>query len=103
MWQKGQSGNPKGRPALKPISDMYRKLLVQNPEKLERFCMKQIEMACEGDTNAIKEITDRVEGKPLQSVDVSDHRQSDAADRIREFAAGLSARVSEDSGRRSVQ
>ena len=91
MWQKGQSGNPAGKSKTKPISDMYRKLLVQNPEKLERFCMQQIDKACEGDTAAIKEITDRVEGKALQSLDVSDNRQSDASSRIREFAASLAA------------
>lgn len=75
-FQKGQSGNPGGRSKSKPISDMYRQVIVQNPEKLRKLCEKVLDMACAGDVIAAKEITDRVEGRALQSVDVNDSRES---------------------------
>src|ERR1051325_11007808 len=100
-FKPGQSGNPGGRSKAKPISDMYRKLLAQNPDKLEKFCLKQIELACNGDTNAIKEITDSVEGRAIQSVDVSDSRTVDGPSRLEALLLGaVTANSSEtDPGR----
>ena len=101
MWAKGQSGNPEGRKRRKPITDMYTKLLIQNPEKLEAFCMNMIEKAANGDVLAIKEITDRVEGKALQSVDVTDHRTTDSGRRLESllFAAANGNREETGTGR----
>ena len=101
MWKPGQSGNPEGRKRRKPITEMYTKLLIQNPEKLEAFCMNMIEKAAEGDVMAIKEITDRVEGKALQSVDVTDNRSTDSGRRLESLLFAATAGNSEktDSGR----
>lgn len=103
-FQKGQVANPLGAGAHKrrrPITEMYIRLLASNPDKLEKFCKAQIEKACEGDTVAAKDIIDRIEGKPLQTIDVNDNRQSDAASRIRDLAASLAKGNS--SGRETVQ
>ena len=43
----------------------------QNAEKLKKLAVKLIEMAEEGDIKAIKEIGDRLEGKPAQSIDAT--------------------------------
>lgn len=90
-FQKGQSGNPGGRDKRKPISDMYRRILADE-RRLKRFCMAQYRAAIKGDTTAAKDITDRLEGKPLQSVDVNDvtlnqnERKSAVLDILREGA-----------------
>lgn len=99
-WKKGQSGNPGGREKRKPISDMYRRILADE-NRLKRFCMAQYRLAIKGDSVASRDITDRLEGKPLQSIDVNDNRQSDAASRIRDLAASLAKGNS--SGRETVQ
>ena len=97
-FQKGQSGNPGGRVKRKPISDMYVRILAQNPEKLRRFCETQIDLAIEGDVQAAKEITDRVEGKALQSVELNDNRTLNGAERLREIFEGAMANHIGESG-----
>src|SRR5580765_745122 len=70
-FQKGQSGNPGGRDKRKPISDMYRRIMADE-RRLRRFCMAQYRAAIKGDSVAAKDITDRLEGKPLQTMDFRD-------------------------------
>lgn len=86
MWKPGQSGNPAGRKK-KPITAAYQRALAlelpegaKTPEAmravLERMLDKgatvadvvalaQIAKAARGDTRAIAEVTDRVEGKAI--------------------------------------
>lgn len=90
--------NPLGAGAHKkrrPITEMYIKLLASDPEKLRRFCAKQIDKALEGDTVAAKDIIDRIEGKPLQSIDVDDQRTTDSRSRLEALFAGAIAADSE--------
>jgi hypothetical protein len=76
-WQKGQSGNPAGRPKSALLSDVLRKKLNEqlpdNNDKSisEKIAEKLIELALQGDISAIKEVFDRTEGKPLQKVNAS--------------------------------
>lgn len=80
-WPKGVSPNPGGRPKMKPITDALRSILdhpYTGPGCLKKFkgytnaqaiAAKQIEIAIQkGDTRAVVEITDRVEGKVPQQV-----------------------------------
>ncbi len=83
QYKKGQSGNPSGRPkgALNSRT-ILRKFLelteeVENPvtgikedmSQLEILYLKQIAKARKGDLPALKEILDRYEGKPIQTVE----------------------------------
>lgn len=71
-FQPGQSGNPGGRPkAAKLFRDA---LLVElkradnNVERIQRVAEKLVLNAMGGDTAAIREIADRIDGKVPQAV-----------------------------------
>ena len=103
-FEPGKSGNPEGGRAHKrqrPVTEMFTRVLVQNPEKLRRACERVLDMAVEGDIMALKEIADRVEGKALQSVDVTDNRSTDSGRRLESLLFAATAGNSEktDPGR----
>jgi hypothetical protein len=87
QWPKGVSGNPKGRPR-KRVTEDYEKLYDKPvPEDLrealvaagfkgktmgEAMTFQHLRLALKtADTNAVKEITDRLEGKAEASVKIS--------------------------------
>lgn len=85
-WQKGQSGNPGGLKRTKPLTDALRCLLSREPYELEMgkfgivlmgdeirtnahlIASRLINSALDGKIDAIKEIADRVEGRPVQAI-----------------------------------
>lgn len=72
-WQKGQSGNPDGRPKGKPWADAIRRALARREQTggagLNQLADKLIDAAVEGDMVAMREVADRLDGKPMQSID----------------------------------
>ena len=78
-WKPGQSGNPGGRPKRQPITELYEKQLQQRLPEAVRLklglkegatyghavAFRQVQRAILGETQAAKEITDRVEGKAV--------------------------------------
>jgi hypothetical protein len=72
---KGQSGNPAGRGVgEKPFRNALLAALKRadgNVEKIQRVTDKLVANAIDGDTTAIREIADRLDGKPAQAIDVS--------------------------------
>jgi hypothetical protein len=65
----------------KPFNDALRIALKRDPRRLPRIAEKLAEMAAGGDIGAIKEIADRLDGKPTTTFDRSDmpiHELSDA-------------------------
>jgi hypothetical protein len=80
-WQKGQSGNPGGRPAKLPVTDALRLLLEELglPKRIhpkmtnaERLALKLVRKAMKEPTlEALIEIMDRVEGKARQKIEAS--------------------------------
>lgn len=97
-FKPGQSGNPKGRPPGIPNArTRYLRLLtltekIKNPvtDEMEEFSiMEQLDMqiiakARRGDISAYKEIMDRLEGKPQQTVDMN-HGIDSAAILLQEY------------------
>jgi hypothetical protein len=77
VWKPGVSPNPGGRPKKTPITDALRALLAElHPDQkkypgktwVRVLAERMIEKAEAGDLSAMREITDRVEGKPGQAV-----------------------------------
>jgi Family of unknown function (DUF5681) len=75
-FKPGESGNPKGRPKSLTLSEALRAQLGQvmpgEDEKTyaEKIALCLCEEAAKGNVGAAKEIADRTEGKPRQSLDV---------------------------------
>jgi ribosomal protein L17 len=68
-FQKGISGNPKGPGLQKPFNDALRMEIAaagDNHKALRKIANKLVEMAIDGDIRAIKEIADRLDGRPVQ-------------------------------------
>ncbi len=70
-FKPGQSGNPGGRPKTKLLTQAYRELLEQVDPKerktlAQKLARKAVQQALKGNLAALKEITDRTEGKSVQ-------------------------------------
>ena len=76
-WQEGQSGNPAGRPKrVKPWKDALDRAIKRrqesDPHALDKLADKLLCKVDEGDTPAIKELGDRLDGKVPQSIEGGD-------------------------------
>lgn len=79
------------------ITDTLRRVVVQNPDKVRIACEKALDKAAEGDLQTFREIADRLDGKPTQSVEMNVTRtQSDMDD------SELARVVSEHGSRRTA-
>jgi hypothetical protein len=56
----------------KPFLDAMRRALAQNPQKIGRIVDKVLEKAEEGESWAVKEIADRLDGKAVQATTFED-------------------------------
>ena len=78
-FEKGKSGNPKGRPkGSSSIKDHLRRIgdeILEGSDmsKDEAIMRKVYKLAFEGQPWAVQFIADRKEGKPHQSVDITEH------------------------------
>src|SRR5262245_50295357 len=95
-WKRGQSGNPAGRPKKRTVSEELRaRLEEQYPGRSDATYGRMVAEALvteaiTGNVPAIKEIFDRTEGKPKQTVDVN------LAERQREMVEDAIARLIEE-------
>lgn len=67
-WKPGQSGNPRGRPKDKLITDALRGIYEDNPKELARFVRAAHSRALKGNPKFWEMIADRLEGRVLQQI-----------------------------------
>lgn len=99
LWQKGYCPNPGGRPKVALIREALAKELSKgNAEKLAQELLimakatgrrKNVHPGIQ--LSAIKEIADRTEGKPVQSLQVTQTIDDSAANRLVDLAERLAA------------
>jgi hypothetical protein len=77
-WQRGSSGNPRGRPpSERALSTILRKLLrapapgQEGMSAREALCLQLVTRALEGDMTAIRLVLEYTDGKPAQRVEGS--------------------------------
>jgi Mg/Co/Ni transporter MgtE len=74
-FQKGQSGNPAGRPKSEPtITPWLKRLLADKRDgktRAEHVAEQLVSMAESGDQLAIKTLLERIDGKVLEQIDLS--------------------------------
>lgn len=75
-FAKGRSGNPGGRPKTKAFAQALRQEIAEaddDQDVLRQIANTLLEKAAGGDIQAIKEVADRLDGKPLaMTADVTD-------------------------------
>ena len=99
-WQKGQSGNPLGAQP-KPWRDALRSALnVVDPttkkKKLLMLADTLVDLAVAGDVSAIREIGERIDGRPIQQIETTASPTDDLTlEEKRVVAAAVAAIVAE--------
>lgn len=68
-WKKGESGNPDGLAPKKIwIAALNRAIAQDDGKKLRSAAEKLLALAADGDVAALKELGDRLDGKPAQAI-----------------------------------
>ena len=88
-------GNKNGAKSNRLVGDMLKRVAAQNPEKLRKACEKLLDKMEDGDINAFREFADRVDGKSVQSTEMTLTAGSSAErlndDELANIATGSSA------------
>jgi hypothetical protein len=64
--------SPKHQPAIRgQMAATLRKIVIQNPQRLHNVADRLLALAEEGDMPAIKEVFDRLDGRSVQSTEIS--------------------------------
>jgi len=98
QWKPGQTGNPCGRPKPKLLSQALRERLAElaPDDPLQRTNAQFLadtlfQRAAAGNINALAELVDRAEGKPMQSMTLNANLQSTKEERIANVLEKLEA------------
>lgn len=71
----GQSGNPKGRPKGQSLTAILRALAREEVRPgvtvAEAISRRLLQLAMKGDRRAIRDVFDRLEGRPVQAIELS--------------------------------
>lgn len=71
-FEKGKSGNPSGRPKEKVFTDALRVAVLREDDegkvKLHRIAERLVAEAMAGESWAIQQVADRLDGKPAQAI-----------------------------------
>lgn len=69
-FQKGKSGNPAGTRKQKLAFEALSMEVASDPKRMRKIARKLLDEAESGNMVAIKEVFDRLDGKPQQSVEL---------------------------------
>lgn len=87
-FQKGKSGNPGGKRKQTQFLDaLNMEIAASDGRALRSIASKLLEKAMEGDMQAIKEVADRLDGKPVQTTDLNVNDNRPLADFTRQELA----------------
>jgi hypothetical protein len=80
-WQPGESGNPSGAPKRAKlwrdaINRAIKRREQEDPQALEKLAEKILLAVDAGDVSAMKELGDRIDGKPAQAITGGDDDDS---------------------------
>jgi hypothetical protein len=87
-WKAGESGNPGGRPKKKLVTDELERLLEQDAPGAKGktwaavIAEALLRKARKGDVRAIAELANRIEGKPLQALELGVNMDAAIAERL---------------------
>jgi Family of unknown function (DUF5681) len=72
-FKPGQSGNPLGRPKKTPLTDIYNELLEEGVTKndIKKTLRAIVKQRSNVTVQALKEMADRVEGKPTERMELT--------------------------------
>jgi hypothetical protein len=97
-FKPGVSGNPGGLEKQKLFRRALRECL--SVEEAKEIARKVIAMAKAGDLMAVNIVADRLDGKPHQSVEITDDRSTNLAERLEQIlAAAQEADAAHSAGR----
>lgn len=92
-WNKGQTGNAGGRPKEKAFTDALRLAVNRDDgegkKKLHQIAEKLVDCAVAGESWAIQQVADRLDGKPAQESTVTIDDKRDATDWTRDELVAL--------------
>ena len=100
-FKKGQSGNPGGRPKDKPFRnalEMEIKAAGEDGKQLRKIARALLKEAETGNMTAINMVADRLDGRPPQTVAVTDDDRRDIDDWSDDELLGLLARRNRGNG-----
>lgn len=99
-FKPGQSGNPGGRSKEHPFRDALRMEIAAAQRDgdlswLRKIAVALLAKAADGDVVAIREVADRLDGKPVQSVEIGEPGAFEEmnADQLRGYVAAEAAEL----------
>lgn len=87
-WKPGQSGNLNGRPKKKPLTEELERLLAEDAPKGKGqtwaavIAEALVKRASKGDVRAIVELGNRIEGRPVQAVELTADVNAEIVERL---------------------